>query len=85
MPVSVAWLLVGRVVGGGIEGGREAAGALSPVGGNEKDRCCESGGGGGREGREGRGGRGGEGRQALRGTKALHGSSHQRVGLNRKP
>lgn len=45
---AVAWLLAGRVVGGGIEGDGEAEGAPSPVGGARKIESV--GGGGGRHG-----------------------------------
>lgn len=44
---SVAWLLAGRVVGGGIEGGGEAEGAPSPVGGARKIENVGGRGGGG--------------------------------------
>lgn len=74
--LSVAWLLVGTgVAGGGIEGGGGAEGsAPNPVEGARKIGSGGVGGGARTEEEDSR-----------RGTKALHGSSHQRVGLNRKP
>lgn len=60
-------------MGDGIEGGGEIEGTPSPTGGARNI------GGNARAEEE-------EKEEARRrGTKALHGSSHQRVGLNRKP